>query len=210
VTEQIPLFDADVSPQGSKRRKRGTPPPNFIPGKNRLFFAIFPDRDTSERIAVLAASLQREHRLKGSPLRTDRFHITLHHLGDHSTLRTDIVEQATRAAEKITASQFQVVFDRAMSFSRKFGDRPFVLRGDAGLKDLIAVRNSLNLALQEVDLDFYANSTFTPHVTLLYDKTSIAERSVDTIEWTASELVLVHSLIGDTVHNRIGTWSLRA
>jgi 2'-5' RNA ligase len=210
VTEQISLFDSDASPQGSKRTKRGMLPPDLIPGKNRLFFAIFPDRETSERIATLAASLQREHQLKGSPLRTDRFHITLHHLGDHSTLRTDIVEQATRAAEKITARRFPVVFDRAMSFSRKFGDRPFVLRGGTGLDDLIAFRDSLSLALQEVDLDYYANSTFTPHVTLLYDKTSVAERSVDTIEWTTSELVLVHSLIGETVHNRIGTWSLRA
>ena len=42
-----------------------------------LFFAIKPDPSTSVRIASLAQRLRGEHGLKGKPLATDRFHVSL-------------------------------------------------------------------------------------------------------------------------------------
>lgn len=195
MPEQISLFET-----GGPLQKQ--------PPTDRLFFAIFPDRAASERIATLAKQLRREHELKGAPLKTDRFHITLHHLGDHPSLRQDIIEQASASARTIAVPKFRIVFDRVMSFSRRSGKRPFVLRGDAGLEELIAFRYSLSLAMQKVGLAEYANTTFTPHLTLLYDEQSVAEQPIDTIEWTACELVLVHSLLGKTEHRHLATWPL--
>jgi len=46
-------------------------------------------------------------------------------------------------------------------------------------------------------------------VTLLYDDCSVAEQAVETICWTAREFVLVHSLIGQTLHVPLARWPLR-
>jgi 2'-5' RNA ligase len=37
-------------------------------------------------------------------------------------------------------------------------------------------------------------------VTLLRDNRRIAEQSIEPISWTAREVVLVHSLLGQTIH----------
>jgi RNA 2',3'-cyclic 3'-phosphodiesterase len=62
---------------------------------DRLFFAIFPDADTAARIARLALQLRSEHGLRGTPLKQERFHVTLHHLGDYAGLNHGIVAMAT-------------------------------------------------------------------------------------------------------------------
>jgi 2'-5' RNA ligase len=68
------------------------PPPRLT---DRLFFAIFPDPPTAGHIAQLARRLRREHALKGRPLATQRFHVTLHYLGNYAGLPQDIVAQAS-------------------------------------------------------------------------------------------------------------------
>jgi len=52
-------------------------------------------------------------------------------------------------------------------------------------------------------------SSFTPHVTLLYDGRVVTERLVEPIRWTVREFVLVRSLLGKTRHIVIGRWPLR-
>jgi hypothetical protein len=75
------------------------------------------------------------HQLSGRPLAPERFHITLHHLGDHAGVRRDIVAMAGEAAETMTTSPFEVAFDRAASFHNG-GNNPFVLQGGEGLEAL--------------------------------------------------------------------------
>ena len=86
------------------------------PKTDRLFFAIFPDAAAASRIAGLVQRLRSEHGLKGNPLGTERFHITLHHLGDYAGLPQGVVADAIRAAAIIAMPQFEVTFDRAVSF----------------------------------------------------------------------------------------------
>ena len=58
---------------------------------DRLFFALFPDPGTAERIAAVAARLRERHGLTGPALAAERFHITLSHLGDYHGLPADLV-----------------------------------------------------------------------------------------------------------------------
>jgi len=176
---------------------------------DRLFYAIFPDANTAAQIAQLAQRLRVEHALSGKPLATERFHITLHHLGDYVGLPQDVVTAATRAGEMVTTSSFDVAFDRAMSFSGRPDKRPFVLRGGEGLASLIAFQNTLGQAMQKVGLARWVNPNATPHVTLFYDKSLVAEQAVEEVRWTAHEFILVHSLLGQTRHIPLARWSLR-
>jgi 2'-5' RNA ligase len=174
---------------------------------DRLFFAVFPDADAAARITQLAQRLREELELKGKPLATDRFHITLYHIGDFTGLQQDTVAKASKAASSVAASPFEVAFDRAMSFSGRPSNRPLVLRGGADLATLTAFQHSLSTALAKAGL--VVKSAFTPHVTLLYDDRLVAEQAIEPIHWTAREFVLVHSLLGQTKHVPLARWSLR-
>jgi RNA 2',3'-cyclic 3'-phosphodiesterase len=178
---------------------------------DRLFFAIFPDAAAAERIARLAERLRSEHRLKGNPLGTERFHITLYHLGDYVGLPQGVVAEAIKAAATLSMPQFEVAFDRALSFHGRSGNRPFVLRGRDGLVTLEAFHHVLGAALCRAGLAAGgAKPQYTPHATLLYDASLVLERPVETVTWTVREFVLVHSLLGRTVHVPLARWPLSA
>src|ERR1700735_4932660 len=174
------------------------PPPKLT---DRLFFAIFPDTPTAVRIAQVAQGLRTEHGLKGRPLETGRFHITLHHLGDYPGLRQDIVETAIKAAATVVAAPFDVTLDRTLSFSTRGGNRPFVLRGSGGVVALTAFQQTLGAALGRVGLGGRETKLqYTPHVTLLYDDALVAERPCDAVAWRVREFVLVRTQLGRSAH----------
>lgn len=177
---------------------------------DRLFFALFPDAETAMQIAGLARSLREEHGLHGQPLREDRLHVTLHHLGDYAGVPQDVVAKAGQAATRMAIAVFEVVFDSVSSFSGRSRNHPFVLRGDQGLALLVAMQAELGKHMKAAGLASWVEGNFTPHVTLLYDHRSVAPQPVEPIAWTAREFVLVHSELGQTRHHVLGRWPLRA
>jgi 2'-5' RNA ligase len=170
-----------------------------------LFFAIFPDADAAKAIAIQAAHLGREHGLVGKPLFAHRLHVTLHDLGGYAQLPPDMVKTARAAGDAVAAPAFDVVFDRAMSFP---SSGTYVLCGGAGAAQLAAFRQSLGLAIGHAGLP--VKRSFTPHMTVLYDRHPVAEHAIEPITWTAKEFVLVNSHVGKGVHEVLGRWPLRA
>jgi 2'-5' RNA ligase len=148
------------------------------------------------------------HQLIGRPLAPERFHITLHHLGDHAGVRRDIVAMASQAAESMTTSSFEVTFDRAASFHNG-GNNPFVLQGGDGLEALKVFQRDLGLAMARAGLGKLVDRSFTPHVTMLYDRRLVAEQALSPIRWTVGGFTLVHSLLGRTEHIPLARWTLR-
>jgi 2'-5' RNA ligase len=178
------------------------------PITDRLFFAIFPDPVTASGIARQADTLRAAHQLSGRPLAPERFHVTLHHLGDHAGVRRDIVAMAGEAAEAMTTSSFEVVFDRAASFNNG-GNNPYVLQGGEGLEALKAFQRDLGAAMARAGLGKLVDRSFTPHVTMLYDRRLVAEQALPPIRWTVDGFTLVHSLLGRTEHIPLARWALR-
>jgi 2'-5' RNA ligase len=193
MSEQLSLTGFDAAPQPT----------------DRLFFAIFPDAHAAARIAQLAQRLRGEHGLNGRPVATDRFHVTLHHLGDYAGLPQEIVTKAGEGAATVAMPSFEVAFDRALSFSGRPHKRPFVLRGGENVVALTTLQQALGMALRKAGLGRLAEPQFTPHVTLLYDDHIVTEQAIETISWTVHEFVLVHSLLGRTVHVPLARWPLR-
>ncbi len=177
---------------------------------DRLFFAIFPEAQAAAQMASLALRLREAHGLHGKPLKTERFHVTLHHLGDYAGLPPDVLTAACSAAESVVAAPFELCFDRVASFSSMPRNRPFVLRGQDCLADLAAFQSALGEALKKTILGRWAKPGYTPHATLLYDDRNVGEQAVEPVCWTAREFVLVHSLIGKTLHIPLARWPLQA
>ncbi len=178
------------------------------PVTDRLFFAIFPDPAAAAGIARHADQLRAAHALGGRPLAPERFHVTLHHLGDHAGVRRDIVAMASEAAETVATPPFDVTFDRAASFHNG-GNNPFVLQGGEGLEALKTLQLDLGLAMARAGLGRFVGKSFTPHVTMLYDQRLVAEERVAPVTWRVDGFTLVHSLLGRTEHVPLQRWALR-
>ncbi|MFC5437807.1 RNA 2',3'-cyclic phosphodiesterase [Rhodanobacter umsongensis] len=186
------------------------PLPGFAPvaATDRLFLALFPDREIAAQIATLAAAQCAHHGLRGRPLATERFHVTLFHLGDSAGLRQDVVDAASRAASRVQAASFELVFDRVASFAGRRDKLPFVLKADGGNAALRAFHAELAGRLREVGLAHFARESFEPHVTLAYDARTISPEAVSPVRWRAREFVLIHSLLGQSRHVPLARWAL--
>lgn len=176
---------------------------------DRLFFAIYPDAEAAARVTALARQLRETHELTGRPLATDRFHVTLHHLGDYVGVPAELVASATKAAEAVSFPPFDIVFDSAGSFAGRPGNYPFVLRGGGGFCGIIEFQRALGAALNRIGLGRKGELNFTPHATLLYDRHRIDQQAVAPLVWKVTEFVLVHSLLGRTLHVPLARWTLR-
>lgn len=90
---------------------------------------------------------------------------------------------------------FRVSFDRAESFN-------------GGVLGLEILHEQLKVALRIKGKKF-GRLGFTPHVTLLRDKhRRLHSIPIEPIEWTVSEFVLVHSLLGKTTHRVLARFPL--
>lgn len=176
---------------------------------DKLFFAVLPTPTAAERIAQQADRLRRRYRMGGQPLSTERLHVTLRGVGSYSCLPADVLAAAIVAGSSVEVAPFEVTVDQAVSFRGKQA-LPFVLRCGRGVPELTTMRNVLGTAMRRTGLALGDRSSFTPHVTMLYDKQSVPETSMDEpITWTAREFVLVHSLQGKGRHVFCMRWRLR-
>lgn len=182
--------------------------PGFDPPTptDRLMFLLYPDPPTAERIAAEARRLREALNLRGQPLLTDRFHVTLHHLGDYVGLPADVVRKGEAAGAALAAASFEVTFDRAVSFANRPGNNPFTLQGGEGVQALVAFQQRLALEMAKVGLK--PDKAFLPHVTLLYDGQIVPAQPVSPVPWTVDRFVLVQSKLGQTRHIVLRTWAL--
>jgi RNA 2',3'-cyclic 3'-phosphodiesterase len=168
-----------------------------------LFFSIFPDRAAAVRIANAAEHFRRAYGLKGAPLLTDRFHVSVQGLGNYDGLPRSIVAKAIEVGAAVTSTPFEVAFDRVTSFA---GSDALVLCGGDGVDGIVMFHHALGVAMRKSGLS--AGSQITPHITLLYDGCPIEEQFIEPIRWTVRDFVLVHSLRGRTKHIPLERWHL--
>jgi len=170
---------------------------------SRLFLAAVPDAETAARIHRLAGVLKRAHKFMGRLIPADRLHISLFFLGG---LHEEGVRSVYETAAELPAAPFDISFDRTASFHGKRANYPLVLFGDDGLNQLKAFRQTFAEAMMRKGLRRPANTSFTPHVTLLYGERRAEGYPIHPIGWTVRELVLIHSMRG---HVRLAQWPLR-
>ncbi len=167
------------------------------PATDRLFFAVLPDAETAGQIAERTARWRADHGLRGKALKPEHFHVTLCHVADMERAPSEaMIDALAERASVLSMPSFRVEFDRVMSFN----NGAFVLSGDESTIGLEVLQQRLSDAL---DPSPRPARRFTPHLTLLRDQRRIAEQSVERIGWTAREVVLVHSLLGRTIHRHV-------
>src|ERR1700677_1665051 len=176
-----------------------------IEPSRRLFFAIRPDVGATGRLTYLMAFLRHDGVMPGRLVEPDRLHITLHHLGDFDgQIPPSLVPTASMAAASVRMQPFGVAFDRVGGTTG-----PFLLRASDGARVLRMFRQALSEALIRAGLRRHVAAAFNPHMTLSYDFSDIPEQTIEPIDWTVREFVLIESLLGKHKHIERGCWSLR-
>lgn len=202
-----------------KKGRSGEPVQPALPGfdaapqpTDRLFFGIYLTEQVAPQVEQLAVRLRAQHGLSGMPLLTERFHVTLYHVGDFAGLPPQVVAMAQEAGAALAADMqpFDITFDRAGSFGSKRSNHPYVLLGSEGIAAVVRFQQALHIAMAKAGLKVSSSQSYTPHVTLLYDAKSVDEHPIETVSWRVEEFVLVHSLLRKTQHVPLARWALRA
>ena len=177
---------------------------------NRLFIGTFLEPAAATRTSDLVWGLYDREGLTSRPFSADRFHITLMGIGDFEVIPGGLVEAIMQGLDRVAAAPFEVSFDRIMSFKAKEPRaRPLVLTCGHGAAALRGLHDAIGEALVGVGFPRLPKHSFTPHVTLLYDRRNVVEQPVEPVSWTVCDFVLVRSLLGQTQHIPLKRWRLR-
>jgi len=162
---------------------------------HRLFWAAMPDSPTANSIAEVTQRERAKHGLTGKPFQTNRFHVTLYHVGDAvGAPPPELIESQIQRASNVVMPTFRAAFNRAQSFR----NGAFVLAGDDGVIGFDVLHQRLS---DELNWQPRPARRYTPHMTLLYDRQRIEERFIEPITWTVREMVLIESLVGQTTYH---------
>ena len=170
-----------------------------------LFFSIFPVPGEAMEVAQRGAALLMAQGLSGKPLLPHRLHVTCHDLGNYAQVPQDQVDAAIRAGDALSFDAFDVVFDCALSYP---SSGTYVLSGRDGTRQLTAFREVLGEAMRGEGLR--VSRSFTPHMTLAYDRHVVAEHAIEPVRWRAREFVLIRSHVGQGQYDTLGRWLLAA
>lgn len=173
-----------------------------------LFFALMPPPATLQALTRMALELKQRHGLQGKPLDVDRFHLSLHGLGEYAGLPPDLEVRAREAAALVESPPVEVRLDQVASFGNPRAQHPIVLATQTPSAGLLELHRRLGLALARSGLGRHASKALSPHVSLIYVHRVLPGEQVPPLEWTATEFTLVHSLPGLHRHRHLGRWRL--
>jgi len=177
----------------------------------RLFLGVMLSPAAAAATSAVLDAARGEHGLRGSPIRRDRMHVTLIHIGDYAgSLPPSVVAAVRAAVDGLSGTGFDVTFDRAASFAGAPGRHPYVLLGGEGVEPLAALRDRLFKALLRAGVRTLSREAFNPHVTLTYGDRRLAERAVDPVGWGVTEVLLIHSEVGRSTYHTLDRWPLAA
>ncbi|MBY3037547.1 2'-5' RNA ligase family protein [Rhizobium laguerreae] len=190
-----------------RRSRRGRPGEHHSDG-HRLFFALCPPAAVERQAGSIADDYGKTFSLSAKP-RLTTLHVTIIGIDDYEELPEDAVIAARQAGATVEGAPITITFDRILSFRREGRARPLVLCGEGGLKPLTRLHVQLGVGMHNAGLRHNISRDFTPHMTLLYDRKTVPPARLDTpVSWTASEFLLIHSILGKTEYRIIDRWPL--
>jgi RNA 2',3'-cyclic 3'-phosphodiesterase len=174
---------------------------------HKLFFALFPQDAECDRIQALATTLQPAYPA-ARWIRPDRYHLTLHYLGESDQRRDDHIRDALRAVQGLpAAAPFAITLDhlRALGNPR----RPALTLAASDIPaPMQAFWQTLQERLIRAGFHRHIGRSFVPHLTLAYADPEPALEPVDPIVLRPAEFRLIHSVQGHPDYDVLGRWPL--
>jgi len=197
-------FDQPVVPDETASRSSGT-----------VFLALQPPAKIAAQAYCLGQKIRDVHGLRCSLTDPERLHLSLLGFG-RRTLSKAAIDILCRIAATVAMPAFRIELNRAMSFGKnadksvKAHNRPFVLVGnDLTTAGIVMLRQHIIRALRDAGCTGYIRSSFTPHMTLFWDRRDPGEPAIEELCWTARDFVLIRSFRGMGKHEVLGRWPLQ-
>lgn len=172
-----------------------------------VFFALYPDAATVERLMVLWRQVRHRFDLTSECIKN--FHVTLFLVGPQSKLTRDVILAAKEAGNSLIAPPFDLEFDQLMTFPSHEEKQPIVMRARDGSPACLDFQGRLALAAQKAGA-IKAKVNYQPHLTLARDPRQVDAVEIEPFRWTARAFSLTRSDPRRGVHERLATWPLSA
>ena len=192
----------DASPQLGKARHYGEQT------RSNLFLAVMPDQAAAMQASEIGRRLLHARGVAACLRPLDTLHVTLNPVGSYLKLSEADVFAVSEVMSSIRAAPFEVSLDRASSFSH--GERKLMVLSNAiRSEELMDLHVQLAKEMWGAGMTFTYNPRFMPHMTLSYGEAEIAETVLaEPVRWMAREVVLIHSLVGESRYEYLGRWPL--
>ena len=148
----------------------------------RLFYALWPDELTRQRLAALQAPVI------GRKVDAANLHLTLAFLGNQPS---DLLPVLQDAMQTLALQPFTLNLDAYGYFSKP---RVAWVGPSTPPEALLLLQKSLWQALLDRDIPLKPVAGFRPHVTLARDAERIDHELMQVIQWKAGTIALVESL----------------
>ena len=170
-----------------------------VTASHRLFFALVPPIVLARRIAHAASWFDGE----GTAVAADRLHLTLFILDDLYDVPSPLLATLRDVGAAIAAAPIDIVLDRVGG-----GPASIALRPGRKIAALDALYDQLATLCRRAGMAPRTGHAFSPHMTLGYRSGAPFSAAVTPVAWTARDMVLIHSHLGRTRHDRVGRWPL--
>lgn len=165
---------------------------------HRLFFAVRPPAEVIPEIAALRDGFGQTRNF----VRDEQLHLTTWLFDDSQDFPTAAASRAQAAVEAVPLQPFRVVLDRMVG-----GRGNVLLLPSEPLRGFVVFQARLDHELRAKGLFPDPRWRFNPHLTLLYGQHEI-DVPVDAISWTAQEILLIDSVVGERRHDIVARWPL--
>jgi 2'-5' RNA ligase len=166
--------------------------------RHRLFFAIRPPETAKPYILEEQSCLG-----PGRAVRPEHLHLTSAIIDDYPVYPLDVANRMIGVGNAISSSSFPVVLDQLVG-----GTDAVVMTPSEPLQSFRLFHRQLAFGMARAGLAKRRGWRFSPHVTLLYRRGRPLWHSTIPLSWTATEFVLIHSLLGETRHEELACWPL--
>ncbi|MES2661025.1 MAG: 2'-5' RNA ligase family protein [Verrucomicrobiota bacterium] len=178
---------------------------------DNLFVALLPPLSIAEDSRDRGLELEGRHCLRGNRRPTSHSHLTLFHVGNFFGLPIDIVEASRRACSAAAAlsQAFAFELDQAACFGSGWKNTPLVLKRQERHFQMDRLHERVVIQFHRQGISHRKKSKkFEPHITLSYLNGTFPTESIDPVGWMVRDLVLIHSLVGQTKYIELGRWKL--
>lgn len=177
-----------------------------VPPLHRLFFALLPSMQERAKLARVADSLGATHP-RTRWVNPERYHLTLHYLGENSGTREDWIVRAREAADGFTSEAFDLRLDHLLPLGNP--RRPaLTLAASRPSTELTRFWRRLQERVIRAGFKEHVGRTFVPHLTLGYSEPQPATPGTPPVVLKPDAFQLIQSVEGQAAYDVLGRWPL--
>ena len=174
---------------------------------DNFFFAVLPDEPARTQARIIADEQALRVGRPAYRVPSNCLHVSIAGLGVGAFVNEDVVVAVRGAVDGLVAPVFRVALNRLQTWTGQ--SQPWVLTGDDGVGGFQLLFDALRMKLKAEGIELPWPARLTPHMTLARNGPRAHLDLIQPVRWTAVELVLVQSHVGEGRYTIAARWPLK-